>query len=651
MAPRPLNAQNLEGLRRLAASLCAASLLCSFPGPAVRSVAAALRGTPSGGRPVAPGSLALPVAAAYRSAVEIHLAGTLSLAPGAPALPLTPAKRALMERLLEPGPRADAAEPTVRSPAVEPANAALAPSRAEEEAPGPAPRAAARYSEGQKRRAAAVLAEIDRTLDELGPVESLGDAAALEAAIARLFDGLRREGLVEEPAAVEPALAQEGMPPGGALLPAQEAGAPAEARAEPPAPAAPRPPRDSREHWETHRARILSEAAALRAQLEAYAGLQERELGPARFRSAISRDRIAVESPLGRAELNTIDGERFIRVTHAETELALLFLDRGRIRADSKHLRQVVARQHMDAGRHRADGRLGRQAVLLWEEDGRAAGEEYRAKPRFLSRTWWAEYWHATWKRPERGDFWLALMMAALQGVLALGVGYLKVWLAGGAAVSFAALFGPVYFTMAYGFLIGLFASTYINWTLRGHPSSQYMKSAVVSVLFAYPVMLFVLGPAALNPLTLSGLIVHAHTLLNVAVNNLGKVAFQQLAKLGRANREWADEDSRPLPLGINRDSLYHQLLYMVNWFARLVELVIAPLGLAAVVSGKLIYLGYVAVARWLVLQYAERKGFPEAPAVRQRWDRDKAFLKRWVLGGWLLEKLKGAASGPARPR
>jgi len=89
--------------------------------------------------------------------------------------------------------------------------------------------------------------------------------------------------------------------------------------------------------------------------------------------------------------------------------------------------------------------------------------------------------------------------MGTAQGVLSWIVAVLSHHL-NGVPISLT----PIAFTIVYGTLIGIFMSTYINWTYRGPVISQFFKSALISAIYAFPLILFTHGFAAMTLLVVA---------------------------------------------------------------------------------------------------------------------------------------------------
>ncbi|MBI4061567.1 MAG: hypothetical protein HY403_09065 [Elusimicrobia bacterium] len=440
-------------------------------------------------------------------------------------------------------------------------------------------------------QALAALRAADAVLEGIAP-ESLENPQELGAAHERLWDGLRSAAA----GTVVPASVSRG---GGLSRPSARAG-----KAEAPAIAAPSaaaPRRDSRRRWEANREAILGEVESLRSRLAHDAGRRLEEIGAEAFERELDKSKISVREPgLGKAVMTKVDQSRMIRVVHAPTELAFIFVDADAVPRDSRHLRQVIGRQFFDAGEDRADGRRGRSVVVAWRRDGQIDSLEFHGKPRLWSRAWWRSYWDATYKTPARGDVVFGVLMGGIQGALALGLGAVKL-----AMLGTPLMLAPVFFTMGFGLAIGVFISTYKNWTYRGRRVSQFLKAATISLAFAYPVVIFTQGLGAVA-LTGAGLLTHAHVLSNVALNNVGKVAWQQIPAMGEKYRLLTGT----LFWDIKKAAAVNQGFYLINWTLRLGDLLDIP-------GGKLIFLAGLPLAMAISYWYARKHGFSEAEEMR----------------------------------
>ncbi len=369
----------------------------------------------------------------------------------------------------------------------------------------------------------------------------------------------------------------------------------------PPSFAAP-PRRDSQRHWQRHRETILNDVEILRSKLSRYASQQEEAIGVRAFEQELDKSKVSVQEPgLGKAVMTTVDRRRIIRVVHAPTELSLLLIDESAVSKNSRHLRRLIGRQFFDAGTERPDGRNGRATIVLWQREGAIASIEFHEKPRFWSRRWWKSYWDATYKTPDGSDMVFGITMGLLQGALALGLGELKSSMLGTPLE-----WTPIVFTMGFGFFICTFVSTYTNWTYRGSKISQFLKSALISLAFAYPVIISTQGLGAVA-LTSSGLLMHAHVFSNVALNNMGKVAWQQIPVIGEKHRQFTGK----LFWKIKKSAMVNQGFYTINWTLRLADLLGIP-------GGRLIFLAGLPLAMIISYWYARRHGFPEAAHMRE---------------------------------
>ncbi len=554
--------------RRAWALAAALSVVLAAPGPySYRAAAAELQsaaGAPSAGIPVRVLS-SLPELLTLAAPGATPLSVEKWLSNGAAGLPEGPAAQALK------GFSPEGLE-TLRALA---RSAALA-------APGPAARAwravkgPAMPLPGGREKAAARLRKLDEALRRIPPQDA-SDPARLEAAAAALWD--KGDGLALAPEAAA--------------------------------------------RWPAVRSAVLGQAARLREGLDARADEMRSKLSAAAFQEALDTNAIRHEDESGRAELNAVDRQPVRRVVHDPTDLSVLFVDADKVSPDSAHLRQFVARQHIDAGTGRVDRKAGRDVVLVWERADKPISEQFLARPARGSLAWWKDYWHATWKRPSRTDVLVIgpVIGAGLQGGLAYGVEKALVLMHWSHGVDML----PILFTMGFGLVLGIFNSTYRNWTYRGNLRAQIAKSAVISVLFAYPVSSASHGIGYFNPATLQGLKHNASNLLNVFFNNKGKVAWQQASRMGEAHRLYA----KKLPLGINRAAVAYQLMYTINWFFRLLPLIAMHLSTPVFVGAWTIFLSSIVFSRKFVKDYAQRHGFEEAAQIAQKWESDKAAAKR----------------------
>ena len=570
-------------------------ILSAFLAAAPAAAAAVSRGTmvPTGGATSAPG---LSYAGAFITPTASLLAGALQT----PSL--------ISDRPVSASPAISIAPMPISVSLSAPAAALQAPKIPEAVSPSAPEATMAPVLSTERRTQYQSLSSQLIAIPKMGPAEKSKDFAAQFFEIPRITAGL------EDDAAAF--LTDQQTHTGGWLSAAKASDQGTRARqATPlPSPILPDVPRDSRRAWTADQAAILAEAQMLRTRVDALARRDLAEWGSDRFEREIDKGGIVLEDPLlGRGEVNSlrVSGERiwFIRVTHAPTELAIYFLDQAAVPKDSPHLRQILSRQVMDAGAHRKDGKTGRNVVIAWERDGVIVAKEFHERPARLSLAWWKAFWYATYKKPASTDIWFGLLMGAVQGLLALGLGFLSA----GAALSLT----PVFYTFTFGALIGGFISTYKNWTYRGPWSRQFLKQALISIIFAYPVVASTLGLSALCSAAM-----HIHVFSNVALNNVGKSIWTQIPRIGDQHRQF----TAPLLGGVSRSGAINQLFYMINWTLRLADLIHVP-------GGTIIFLATMPLGCLLTYWYAQAHGFPEAEQMRQA-------PRRW------LQKFQRAARG-----
>ena len=170
-------------------------------------------------------------------------------------------------------------------------------------------------------------------------------------------------------------------------------------------------------------------------------------------------------------------------------------------------------------------------------------------------------------------------------------------------------------FSWNFPSIVGVFISTYKNWTYRGSWPRQYAKLSLLSMFFAYPMVMAIQGSAAI------GLVAtHVHVLSNMVLNNAGKTIWAQIPRMGDRHRQF----TKPLPGGVKRSGVMNQSFYMINWTLRLADLIQVP-------GGKIIFIGAMPLGLLLSYWYAKSHGFPEAEEMRQALRKCLRDIKNWL--------------------
>lgn len=360
---------------------------------------------------------------------------------------------------------------------------------------------------------------------------------------------------------------------------------------------------------------ILSGAERMRREMVERLDAKEEIIGSDALDEEINGNKVEFRDPdgFGKAEATLIDGQRVIRLVHSASNLAIVFLDPARVAPTSKHLARFIASQHIDGGRSRTDGQKGRDLVVVWH-DAHGQVREIKNFPRHerLTRGWWRDLRRATLQRPTAEDFWQGLLWAFVQQFSMLYVFWLKkelgllpvihVW--------------PAIFTFGFGLVMGTISSTYYNWVQRGSIPMQLLKTHIISMLFAYPVIGMTAGWESLMLLS-----THVWANLSRVVNNMGKVAWQTSSRIARTNRLITGYFTLARGVKFKRATFFNQLMYWINWLFGLIILIDLrnPWGWA--LYGVAAPFGY-----WLGVRYAEAHNVPEALALRRNWETFKAF-------------------------
>ena len=313
---------------------------------------------------------------------------------------------------------------------------------------------------------------------------------------------------------------------------------------------------------------------------------------------------------VGKGELNNIDGQPFVRITHVDTELSFIILPES-IRFEKDHFRQYISRQHIQAGTERIDGQHGRDVVVavlptldVAKDDEFFESAHLFEMKRFgmFTPEFWQEYWWSLWKKPGFNQFTFAVFNGSFQFLTSLAVtGVMTSFslpsknpeLAAATALSWGALIGTVY-------------SSYTAWTDFGIPlkipiagkfhvplpSTRELKVWSNGIVYAY-LLSFVLSHGDLSkfdPTTMSGLmenmLLWSTTLLNSKSKPYWNDFANVLEKVGIAR---GTVNMGPWNTGWSKKILYNSLFYLFNFSFRLVERVFNASGMRSVGVGVLL--------------------------------------------------------------
>lgn len=369
---------------------------------------------------------------------------------------------------------------------------------------------------------------------------------------------------------------------------------------------------------------------------------------------------------LGKIKYTLIDGEPIIRLVHARTGTAFLFLDSTKINKNSEHLQQYVARVNMFSGVNdhemQKNSQQGRDAVLIWfqpevmapvvaETDiispfdrGPVADElinqtyriDYHPKPTTKMgkiRKWW----QGIYKRPNRDAVAFGVACGVLQTVMGLSVSAMKVYFDPSAPF----LIEPAVLNFIFGVTIGIFSSTYRNWVYETSPSmfQSTMRGSAVSLSYSYSLTYMTQGGwSALSIMDTAGLLTNAHLISNMLMNNYSKTESTYWAKVKSLARTDNEEYNVKIPLVEKpfkvkqRDINYQILSYLPPQALRTADLIGISLSLPLLgwplPLGSMLFWGSTPIVKYATLKWAE-KNYPEearALKLRESWEDFKRF-------------------------
>lgn len=371
------------------------------------------------------------------------------------------------------------------------------------------------------------------------------------------------------------------------------------------------------------------------------------------FIALVEKDKVRIEHPtLGKVNYTMIDGEPVVRMVHKASGTSFMFLDSSRINKESEHLKQYIARQHMFTGAD-SQKKPGRDVVLMWFQSNIATEEgptatsmrdqihavEFSPRPSTLmSRV--REYWRGIYKKPTRDTVIFGLGSAVIQTAMGLGVSALKV------AVDPSApfLMEPAMLNFLFGAVIGAYSSTYRNWVYETNPSmiATTLKGSTISALYAYSLVYMTQGGlSSLSIMDAGGLLLNAHIMSNMILNNWGKQEWTQWARVKTAERMDSNVHQVKLPFvkePVNvkqRDINYQIYAYLPPQFLRTADLVGITLSLPLL--GFPLPLGSIAlwtsipIVKYATLKWAE-KYYPETAEsmkLRENWNEFKKIPLR----------------------
>lgn len=396
---------------------------------------------------------------------------------------------------------------------------------------------------------------------------------------------------------------------------------------------------------------ILEQASQMVVEYEAFIDQKRIEFSDT-FDEMVDKgdERLKHSNDFQKAQITYINRQPIYRVVDLRTGDSILFADPDHIDSESAHFKQYVARQHRYAGT------TGRNVVLIWTKGGLGEAKEIelKPKPKVTQKLWWKEFWQAIYAKPEKADITLAAICAVTQATAAGCMSLAQYALDKSPQAHFD--YRPAALSAMFGISIGIFSTTYRNFTSQGTRVGRVIKSSFNSVLFAYSLSIWQEGgihhlsmldlgnttQTAMQAITMAGVLANASILSNVVLNNYSKDYWNDPIRM----REKMGINKGPFKVtfpswipgiggktwepGFKRQSFEFQMIYLVPFTIRLADLihfsVPVPI-LGNVHAGKILLWGSIPIAFRLALRQAEIWGFEGAPEYRARWEKFKSYF------------------------
>ncbi len=377
---------------------------------------------------------------------------------------------------------------------------------------------------------------------------------------------------------------------------------------------------------------LIEQATTLSETLYARSQALLQEMGEAAFIKLVDKDGVKETFPGWRGELTNIDKKPVARLVHAETGLSFFVLDKDTIGPASKHLRKVIARQHIDAGDKREDGsRLGRDTVFVWRRGDEVEKADYYPRHPPFSREWAKDYIVATYEKPDAPAVAFGLFCGLAQADCAGFVEAMHFYNTPGSDFSY----GMIAMSALWGTGIGVYNATYRSFIYRGSEKSKFRKLWGQSMLFAWSLAVFTQGAWTLVNFTAPAFLqIHGNAFVNSWLHNQGRRAWYLFPEARNHNRlntqtlKFGTHDT-----GIKQSSAEQQMLYLVPYSLKSAGLIgigtLATLPLMNGVewkfdAGTALLIASIPVAQMAAVSYARAKGFPQAE------DYAKEFKHYW---------------------
>ncbi|MGE3974393.1 MAG: hypothetical protein AB7F59_07710 [Bdellovibrionales bacterium] len=403
------------------------------------------------------------------------------------------------------------------------------------------------------------------------------------------------------------------------------------------------------------------------------------------------------KSNVGRAEFYVIDNQTFVRIIHDLSSTAIFMIDNPETKLDTRHMKTVMARQHL-ATNSPAPGLYKGRDMAIWRINRVCQSVECQLseKPERFTRQHLLEYFRSIRAKNNPYDLVLGFLLGSFQAGALFEIKKLGDYLSENQLLSQSILEGRREITtdmMAVAFGFGLVTTlikpTFDNWRNKGSPnminystekvegnltelknelpliqrvkekSSNALRSVYQTVTsqqirrstlsYAHRTsLIFMAGNAGTLDVSIESLVSFAQLTGNIIIGNYASYWWEQPAHIrakpsvrlnkrplfkGPENETPAEASKR-----FQMDLLEKQVRYNIAWLIGMIDFLnvttIEVPYLGFISVWKIVMLASASVARWRAVLAAERYHDPDAAQMR------KDFENSWYMRG--LKKIFG---------
>jgi hypothetical protein len=394
--------------------------------------------------------------------------------------------------------------------------------------------------------------------------------------------------------------------------------------------------------------KVASEIWEIRTRALDYGRQKEAEMSKEEFARALDKNQLWVADTQGRAELNSIDGVKMIRVLHPALREAIRFRSSTKINPKSHHDHKYIAAQHQKAGKDSGDLQRGRDVIDCWVSNG---VEKERVKQvRFYPRPHpWKNY------RQYREDSLLFLSSKFSLDAVKWGLvmGFLQaVTLAGmDALMHLTGVDNRDYrwelylFTWGFSTFWGFFQpqlGKFTNDPFFSKTEKNLRRSVTTGLTYNIPAYLATYGMMAFDLTSPSGWINWAKLAINITLSNLVKDQMEKPTEVDERLRLNTGEfvvmvPSRYVPGQALSDNLIpfvvsdkkrdfdRRVISLKTFTYRLADITDLRIRIPMIdfdlPIGKIMFWSAYPYYQWKAVKHAEAMGSDLAPILRAKWE------------------------------